>query len=55
MLCELNNQGTTLCMVTHDPRYADMASRKLHLLDGRILDADGTPLQGGQQIRQVMP
>ena len=30
MLCELNNNGTTLCMVTHDPRYADMASRKLH-------------------------
>lgn len=44
MLCELNNQGTTLCMVTHDSRYADMASRKLHLLDGRILAADGTPL-----------
>ncbi len=54
MLCELNNHGTTLCMVTHDPRYADMASRKLHLLDGRILDADGAPLQGSQQIRQVM-
>jgi putative ABC transport system ATP-binding protein len=31
-------------MVTHDPRYADMASRKLHLLDGRILDSEGTPL-----------
>ncbi|SEB04943.1 putative ABC transport system ATP-binding protein, partial [Alkalimonas amylolytica] len=30
--------GTTLCMVTHDPRYADMAKQKLHLLDGRILD-----------------
>jgi putative ABC transport system ATP-binding protein len=45
MLCELNNNGTTLCMVTHDPRYADMASRKLHLLDGRILDSDGTPMQ----------
>ncbi len=45
MLCALNNNGTTLCMVTHDPRYADMASRKLHLLDGRILDAEGTPLQ----------
>jgi len=54
MLCELNNKGTTLCMVTHDPRYADMASRKLHLLDGRILDSDGTPVQ--QQtpaLRQV--
>lgn len=38
MLQELNASGTTLCMVTHDPRYADMASRKLHLLDGKIID-----------------
>lgn len=34
MLGELNAQGTTICMVTHDPRYADMAKRQLHLLDG---------------------
>ncbi|WP_288132288.1 ABC transporter ATP-binding protein [Microbulbifer sp.] len=40
ILRELNNHGTTICMVTHDPRYADMASRKLHLLDGKMLDAD---------------
>lgn len=52
MLCELNHQGSTLCMVTHDPRYADMASRKLHLLDGRILDADGTPVTQ-TSLRQV--
>ncbi len=55
ILCELNSQGNTLCMVTHDPRYADMASRKLHLLDGRILDADGEPLQQTQPLRQVAP
>ncbi|WP_444944196.1 ABC transporter ATP-binding protein [Microbulbifer sp. ZKSA006] len=36
MLQQLNGEGTTLCMVTHDPRYADMASRQLHLLDGKI-------------------
>jgi len=34
MLNELNAQGTTICMVTHDARYADMAKRQLHLLDG---------------------
>lgn len=34
MLKELNQAGTTICMVTHDPRYADMAKTKLHLLDG---------------------
>lgn len=38
MLGQLNDNGTTLCMVTHDPRYADMAQRRLHLLDGRMAD-----------------
>lgn len=37
MLAELNNSGTTICMVTHDPRYANMAKQQLHLLDGKIL------------------
>jgi len=39
MLQQLNAKGTTICMVTHDPRYADMATRKLHLLDGKIIDS----------------
>lgn len=38
MLAQLNKDGMTICMVTHDPRYADMATRKLHLLDGVIAD-----------------
>lgn len=38
MLAKLNTEGMTICMVTHDPRYADMATRKLHLLDGVIAD-----------------
>lgn len=38
MLGDLNKAGTTLCMVTHDPRYADMATRRLHLLDGCMAD-----------------
>jgi len=33
----LNMQGTTLCVVTHDIRYAEMAKRKIYLLDGQIL------------------
>ncbi|KGJ86791.1 ABC transporter ATP-binding protein [Colwellia psychrerythraea] len=36
MLENLNNQGTTICLVTHDPRYADRAKSQYHLLDGRI-------------------
>lgn len=38
MLQQLNHTGTTICMVTHDPRYADMATRKLQLLDGKMVD-----------------
>lgn len=37
VLNELNKNGTTICMVTHDPRYADMARTKIQLLDGMIL------------------
>jgi putative ABC transport system ATP-binding protein len=37
VLEKLNNSGTTICMVTHDPRYADMAKTQLKLLDGSIL------------------
>ncbi len=37
VLSELNKNGTTICMVTHDPRYADMASTQVQLLDGMIL------------------
>ncbi len=42
MLSELNKQGTTICMVTHDPRYADMAQKQLYLADGVMLGATGT-------------
>ncbi|PCK30711.1 ABC transporter ATP-binding protein [Pseudoalteromonas piscicida] len=36
MLAELNQNGTTLCMVTHDPRYAGFASQRCELLDGYL-------------------
>ncbi|MDW7551540.1 ABC transporter ATP-binding protein [Pseudoalteromonas peptidolytica] len=39
LLADLNSKGTTICMVTHDPRYADMAKRRLYLLDGVIQPA----------------
>ena len=38
LLGELHAGGATVCMVTHDPRYASMAARTVHLLDGRIVD-----------------
>jgi putative ABC transport system ATP-binding protein len=37
LLRDLHAGGATLCMVTHDPRYANWASRQVHLFDGRIV------------------
>ena len=38
MLSELNAEGTTICMVTHDDRYAHVANRIVRLFDGKIVD-----------------
>jgi len=38
LLQELHAVGATICMVTHDPRYARQAERSVHLFDGRIVD-----------------
>ena len=37
LLRELHRGGATICMVTHDPRYAKYADREVHLFDGRIV------------------
>src|SRR6202140_2054813 len=36
LLRELHQAGSTICMVTHDPRYAEFADRTIRLFDGRI-------------------
>ena len=38
LLRELNANGSTVCMVTHDSRYAQHADREVALFDGRVLD-----------------
>jgi putative ABC transport system ATP-binding protein len=38
LLKELHSEGATICMVTHDPRYARNAERNIHLFDGRIVE-----------------
>jgi putative ABC transport system ATP-binding protein len=37
LLRELHKAGSTICMVTHDPRYAEFADRTIHLFDGKIV------------------
>jgi putative ABC transport system ATP-binding protein len=38
LLEKVNESGTTLVMVTHDPDLARRASRQIHLLDGSLID-----------------
>ncbi len=38
LLKDLHRNGATICMVTHDPRYASLADRTIHMFDGRIVE-----------------
>ena len=38
LLSELHQEGATICMVTHDPRYARCADRIITLFDGKIVE-----------------
>ena len=40
LLRDLHREGATICMVTHDQRFARHAERTVHLFDGRIVDED---------------
>jgi putative ABC transport system ATP-binding protein len=38
LMANLHKEGATICMVTHDPRYAEHAERTIHLFDGRVVE-----------------
>src|SRR6187200_152968 len=38
LMSELHQAGATICMVTHDARYASHAARTIHLFDGRVVE-----------------
>jgi len=38
LLRELHREGATICMVTHDQRFARHADRTIHLFDGRVVE-----------------
>ena len=40
LLQELHRGGATICMVTHDPRFAKHAERSIHLFDGRVVEEE---------------
>jgi putative ABC transport system ATP-binding protein len=52
LLAELHEAGATICIVTHDPRYAERAERIVHMLDGRIVESPtvADSLAGAQPV-----
>ena len=42
LLSGAHERGTTVCMVTHDPRYLRYAQRTIHLFDGQVVE-EGAP------------
>ncbi len=42
LLQDLHGMGSTICMVTHDERFARHAERTIHLFDGRVVDEQRT-------------
>ena len=43
LLGELHDEGATICMVTHDPRYVNAADRAIHLFDGQVVEEGESP------------
>ncbi len=52
LLRELHREGATICMVTHDPRYARHADRSIHLFDGRVVEEDGTGKRAERELEE---
>ena len=53
LLRELHRGGATICMVTHDPRYARHADRSIHLFDGKVVDDTAHVGGRGAQRRRL--
>ena len=51
LMRELHQAGATICMVTHDPRYAKHSDRQIHLFDGRVVDEEHEP-KAEQELKE---
>ncbi len=50
LLQNLHREGATICMVTHDPRFARHADRQIHLFDGKVV-AEGESLEQVLEVK----
>jgi putative ABC transport system ATP-binding protein len=53
LLRDLHQGGATICMVTHDPRFARYAQRAVHLFDGRIVSEEEAAAVSGEYTAQA--
>ena len=53
LLNQLNGEGTTIIMVTHDQGHADHASRIVNMLDGRVLSENVVGIHQGSEARHA--
>ncbi len=53
LLGQLNSDGTTIVMVTHDQGHADHASRVVNMLDGRVLSENVIGIQPVSEARHA--
>ena len=52
LLRDLHRDGATICMVTHDPRYARYAERTIHVFDGQIVRDDAADGAAAEELEQ---
>lgn len=52
LLHDLHQGGTTMCVVTHDPRFVQMADRTFYLYDGRVVE-EGDRFQTERDLYQI--
>jgi putative ABC transport system ATP-binding protein len=53
LLDELHGEGATICMVTHDPRWAKHAARSVHLFDGRVVEEEEAAARAEEELRRA--
>jgi putative ABC transport system ATP-binding protein len=53
LLAELHKGGATICMVTHDPRFARYAAKTIHLFDGKVVEEEEQGQQRASEEREL--
>ena len=55
LLRDLHKEGATICMVTHDPRFAKHAQREVHLFDGKVVAEEELKEVDGKRGYEGLP